>query len=413
MPRLHRPATLRLADVPRRPWYPAVSASEIAAVAVLEITAGRITSPTVLVTAAGAVLPLAWRHRRPWLAACATAAALLNFLFRPELLLSTGLAGLTGLYASARNRVLPPVVLTACGIAAAVLVNLGHIALGAYDLGGATPALGADGSLSYFAESLLLACAVTATVVLADGARSREEYHREREAAQRQLVEMERRGAAAAERARIARELHDIVAHAVSVIAVQAETHTYTIPNLSADARDGFQSIARSARASLAELRSLVDILRQEDGTAATSPQPTLEDLTTLLEAHDAAGGMVDLLTSGSRPHTTAAVELAAYRIIQEALTNVRRHAPGARATCRNDYTPQHIRVHVANTAPASPPPARPRGSGGYGLNGMHERAVLLGGSLDWHPTPDGGFTVTALLPATAPGATVFTPRSA
>ncbi|WP_216854760.1 sensor histidine kinase [Streptomyces pacificus] len=394
--------------MPRRPWYPAVSAGAIAAVAVAEITAGRLTSLTVLVTAAGAVVPLVWRHRRPWLAVCATAAALLNFLFRPELLLSTGLAGVTGLYAAARGRVLPPIVLTACGIAAAVLVNLGHIALGAYDLGGTRPALGADGSLSYFAESLLLACAITATVALADAARSREEYRRERESAQRQLVVMERREAAVAERALIARELHDIVAHAVSVIAVQAETLTYTIPNLSVDARDGFQSIAGSARVSLAELRGLVDILRQEDDAAATSPQPTLEDLTSLLEAHRAVGGMVDLLVTGSRPHTTAAVELAAYRIIQETLTNVRRHAPGAHATCRIDYTPQHIRVHVANTAPASP--ARPSGSG-YGLHGMHERAVLLGGRLDWRPTPDGGFTVTALLPATAPGATVFTPR--
>ncbi|GAA1016236.1 hypothetical protein STXM2123_5559 [Streptomyces sp. F-3] len=407
MPRQRPPAALRLADVPRRSWYPAVSTGVIAAVAVVEIALGRITAPAVLVTAAGAVLPLAWRRRRPRLAVCATVAALLNFLLRPELLLSTGLAGVTGLYASARNRVLPPVVLTACGIAAAVLVNLGHIALGVYDLGGATPALGADGSLSYFAESLVLACAVTATVVLGDAARSREEYRREREAARQRLLEMERREAVAAERARIARELHDIVAHTVSVIAVQAETHTYTLPNLSAEAREGFQSIARSARASLAELRSLVDLLRQEDGATAASPQPSLEDLPALLEAHRAAGGSVKLLLSGSRPHTTAAVELAAYRIVQEALTNVRRHAPGARATCRIEYTPQHIRVHVANTAPAFPPPARPSEGGGHGLVGMHERAALLGGSLDWHPTPDGGFTVTARLPVTAPGTPV------
>lgn len=413
MPRLRRPAALRLADIPRQPWYPAVSASVIAAVAVVEITTGRGTSPAVVVTAVAAVVPLAWRHRRPWLAAAATAAALLNFLVQPELLLCAGLAGATGLYTTARNRLLPPAILTAAGTGAAVLVNLGHLALGAYNLGGARPKLGAEGSLSYFAESFVLACAITATVVLADSARNREQYSREREAAQRKLVELERREAAAAERARIARELHDIVAHTVSVIAVQAEAHSYTIPDLSADARDGFQSIANSARTSLAELRSLVDMLRQEDGAPATSPQPTLADLTALLEAHRTAGGTVDPLITGSLPRTTAAVELAAYRIVQEALTNIRRHAPGAHATCRIDYTPRHIRVHVTNTAPSGPPPARPPGSSrGYGRDGMYERATLLGGHLDWHRTPDGGFAVTALLPVTAPDATPRTLQS-
>lgn len=413
MPRLRRPTTPRLVDVPRRPWYPAFSASVIAAVAIVEITASRSTSPAVVVTAVAAVVPLAWRHRRPWLAAVATAAALLNFLVQPELLLCTGLAGATGLYATARNRLLPPAVLTTAGISAAVLVNLGHLALGAYNLGGVRPKLGAEGALSYFAESFVLACAITAIVVLADSARSREQYRREREAAQRKLVALERRAAAAAERARIARELHDIVAHTVSVIAVAAETHSYTIPNLSAEAHDGFQSIAGSARASLAELRSLVNMLRQADGTANTAPQPNLAGLPALLEAHRTAGGTVSPLITGSLPRTTAAVELAAYRIVQEALTNVRQHAPGAHATCRIDHIPPHIRVHVANAAPSGPPPARPPGSSrGYGLDGMHERATLLGGHLDWHPTPDGGFAVTALLPVTAPDAAVRTLQS-
>lgn len=420
MPRPRRPAAPRLTDVPRQPWYPAFSASVIAVVAVVEIAMAHLASPTVVVTAAAAVVPLAWRHRRPWLAAAATAAALLNFLLQPELLLCAALAGATGLYATARARLLPPAVLTAAGIGAAVLVNLGHLALGAYNLGeisperdAVSPELGAAGSLSYFAESFVLACAITAIVVLADSARSREQYRREREAAQRKLVVLERREAAAAERARIAREVHDIVAHTVSVIAVQAETHSYTIPDLSAEARDGFQSIADSARASLAELRSLVDVLRQEDEAASTAPQPTLADLTTLLEAHRAAGGTVDAVITGPRPHVTAAVELAAYRIIQEALTNIRRHAPGAHATCRIDYTPRHIRVYVANTAPNLPPACRPESSRGYGLNGMHERATLLGGHLDWRPTSDGGFAVTALLPVTTPDAAPHTLQSA
>ncbi|WP_223874690.1 sensor histidine kinase [Salinispora oceanensis] len=414
MPRLRRPAALRLADVPRQPWYPALSTAMIAAVAIVEITMAHLTSPTVVVTAAAAVVPLAWRHRRPWLAAAATAAALINFLVQPALLLCVGLAGATGLYATARNRLLPPAVLTATGIGAAVLVNLGHLALGAYNLDGARPELGAEGSLSYFAESFVLACAITATVVLADSARSREQHRRERDAAQRRLVALERRAAAAAERARIARELHDIVAHTVSVIAVQAEMHRHTIPDLSADARDGFQSIATSARDSLAELRSLVDVLREKDGTAATTPQPTLADLTALLKAHRAAGGTVEPVTTGPRPRVTAAVGLAAYRIVQEALTNIRRHAPGAHATCRIDYAPRHIRVHVANTAPSRPPACRPGNSHGYGLDGMRERATLLGGHLDWYPTSDGGFVVTALLPVTAPDAAVraFHPTS-
>ncbi|MDR3033672.1 MAG: histidine kinase [Kitasatospora sp.] len=407
VPRPSRPFALRLAALSRRPWYPAAGAGVIAVVALAETVGGRISEPAVLVTTAGAVLPLPWRHRALAPAVCAVAAALLSFLVRPELLLSTALAGLTGLYACARRRPVPPAALIACGIAAAVLVNLGHVALGAYDLGAAGPALGADGSLSYFADSLVVACAVTATVLAADAARSREEYQRERAAARRRLVEMERAGAAAAERARIARELHDIVAHTVSVIAVQAETYTYTLPGLSTEARDGFQALAGSARASMAELRSLLDVLRQEDTAAATAPQPALADLPALLDTHRAAGGTVDLRVTGTRPSTTAAVELAVYRIVQEALTNARRHAPGAPVTCRIDHTPDAIRTYVANTAPVTAPaqdgppgPTILSGSGGHGLDGMRERATLLGGTLDWHPTADGGFAVIARLPA-------------
>ncbi|MBR8642755.1 two-component sensor histidine kinase [Streptomyces tuirus] len=385
------------------PRYPYVSGALPAALAAAEVLHAHVTSTTVLATLPVAVLPLLWRQRQPRVGLLVVPAALLNFLFRPELLLAVAVAGVMGLYTLARHRVLRPAVLSAAAITGSFLVNVGHVAMGVYDLDGRAPAVGADGSLSYFTETFVLAVGVVATVGVADAFRSREESRQAREAAQRELIAMERRHAAAAERAAIARELHDVVAHSVSVIAVQAESATYTTPDLSPAARDGFQQIAVSARSALSELRRLLSVLRTDgtgaEGTAPVAPQPTLDSLEDLLRAHRKAGGTVHLHTRGTRPTTLGpTLELTTYRIIQEALTNARRHARGATVDILLTYAQDEVRIRVADDGPG---PDRPQhATTGHGLSGMRERANLLGGRLSCGSAgPEGGFLVEAGLP--------------
>ncbi|KDN76933.1 hypothetical protein DF19_14455 [Streptomyces olindensis] len=388
----------------RSPRYPYVTGVLLVVLAAAEVLHSRVTSTTVLATLPFVVPPLFWRRREPRVGLLVVPAALLNFLFRPELLMTVAVAGVMGLYSLARHRVLHPAVLSTAAITGALLVNAGHVAMGVYDLGGRAPAVGADGSLSYFTESFVLAVGVVATVGVADAFRSREESRQAREAAQRELIAMERRHAAAQERAAIARELHDIVAHSVSVIAVRAESATYTTPDLSPPARDGFQQIAASARSALTELRQLLSVLRADDTTedAPVLPQPTLDSLDALLEAHRSGGGEVTLHTEGTRsPLLPPSLELTAYRIVQEALTNARRHARGAAVDIRLAFADDEVRLRITDDGPG--PQGSPQDSGGHGLSGMRERANLVGGRLTCGPAgPGGGFLVEAELPVRA-----------
>lgn len=401
-----RQSSLRPTAWPRSPHYPCVSGALLVVLATAEALHARITSITVLATLPFVVLPLLWRHREPRIGLLVVPAALLNFLFRPELLMTAAVAGVLGLYTLARNRVLHPALLSAGAITGSLLVNAGHVAMGVYALGGRAPAVGADGSLSYFTESFVLAVGVVATVGVADATRSREESRQARAEARREMIAMERRHAAAQERAAIARELHDIVAHSVSVIAVQAESATYTTPDLSPPARDGFQQIASSARSALTELRQLLSVLRADDAGAEEAapvvPQPTLDSLETLLEAHRSGGGEGALHTTGTRPPALPpSLELTVYRIVQEALTNARRHAPGASVAIRLAYDEDEVRLRISDDGPG---PRTPRlSSGGHGLSGMRERANLLGGRLTFGPAgPGGGFLIEAELPLRA-----------
>ncbi|RFU41534.1 hypothetical protein DZF91_11400 [Actinomadura logoneensis] len=150
------------------------------------------------------------------------------------------------------------------------------------------------------------------------------------------------------ERARIARELHDVVAHSVSMIAVQAETAPYTMENLSPEAREGYTEIARTAREALVEMRRLLGVLRADAGAGAESaPQPRLDRLPELVEQHQGAGGRADLVVQGQPRALSTTVELSAYRIVQEALTNARRHAPGADVHIELTYLPDRLAVRV------------------------------------------------------------------
>ena len=213
-----------------------------------------------------------------------------------------------------------------------------------------------------------------------------------RQAVATTLVEHTARG----ERARIARELHDVVAHHISMIAVQAETARLTTPGLDHLGAQRFSEIGDRARAGLTEMRRLLGVLREDtEGGADMHPQPGLGQLVDLLDdARQSAGAR--LIVSGAPVPLDPGVELAAYRIVQEALTNARRHAPGAAVDVELRYG-KELRVRIRDNGPGQANP------GGHGLAGMRERAAAVGGTLRTGTTPVGGFLVEATLPVEAP----------
>jgi signal transduction histidine kinase len=217
-----------------------------------------------------------------------------------------------------------------------------------------------------------------------------------------------------AERTRIARELHDVVAHQLSAIAVQAGAARIAagggqdpgassqVPAAGPDQVRVLATVERLAREALTELNHLLGALRRERaGDPAHRPSPTLAELGTLLDAARAAGVPAELTIEGSPRALSPGVELSCYRIIDEALTNVARHAPGAPTRVVLRYRSGGLDIEVANgPPPGEARPAAPRpASGGRGVRGMRERAELYGGSLDARPCPGGGFAVTAAIP--------------
>ncbi|MFD0206201.1 MULTISPECIES: sensor histidine kinase [Saccharothrix] len=240
-----------------------------------------------------------------------------------------------------------------------------------------------------------------AWVGIARWARGEAVVHRAaRQAVAESLVEHTARG----ERARIARELHDVVAHHISMIAVQAETARLTTPGLPAEGARRLSEIGDTARAGLTEMRRLLGVLREDapQDVAERHPQPGLRQLTELLDhVRDTSGAGARLIVSGAPAGLDPGVELAAYRIVQEALTNARRHAPGAAVDVELHYTEEALRLRIRDNGPG-PPAAAP--VGGHGLTGMRERAAAVGGRLHTGPAAVGGFVVEASLPARAAG---------
>ncbi|WUV77169.1 sensor histidine kinase [Streptomyces sp. NBC_01477] len=204
------------------------------------------------------------------------------------------------------------------------------------------------------------------------------------------------------ERARIARELHDVVAHHISMIAVQAETARLTTPGMPAAGAARLSEIGDTARAGLTEMRRLLGVLRQdaEVDIAERRPQPGLQQLNELLdEARCASGAGVRLIVSGPAAALDPGVELAAFRIVQEALTNVRRHARGAAVDVELHYAADALRLRVRDNGPG---PGAAAGDGGHGLPGMRERAAAAGGTLRTGRAAGGGFLIEASLPVGA-----------
>jgi signal transduction histidine kinase len=249
--------------------------------------------------------------------------------------------------------------------------------------------------------TVLLAALAPAAALAGVARRARDETDRHdaaRQASAGDLLEHAARG----ERARIARELHDVVAHHISMIAVQAETARIATPGLPAAGARRFATIGDTARSALTEMRRLLGVLREdaEADTADLRPQPGLQQLNELLDqARDASGSGARLILSGVPVPLDPGVELAAYRIVQEALTNVRRHAPGAGVDVELRYVDHALMLRIRDNGPGPPADA---GVGGHGLLGMRERAAAVGGRLRTGPAAGGGFFVEATLPAAA-----------
>jgi signal transduction histidine kinase len=244
---------------------------------------------------------------------------------------------------------------------------------------------------------LLLAVLVPAAGWVGIAARARDDaqvHQAAREIIASTMIEHTARG----ERARIARELHDVVAHHISMIAVQAETARLTTAGMPAAGAQRLLEIGDTARAGLTEMRRLLSVLRADASTevAQRRPQPGLQQLNELLdEARDTAGAAARLIVSGSPVELDPGVELAAYRIVQEALTNTRRHAPGAAADVELHYAGDGLRLRIRDNGPG-PSSGSPTG---HGLLGMRERAAAVGGELRTGGAAGGGFLVEAVLP--------------
>jgi signal transduction histidine kinase len=245
--------------------------------------------------------------------------------------------------------------------------------------------------------ALILCGGVALVLVLGDAILGR----RTAEARLAEQAELRRqdlaRQAVLEERSRIARELHDVVAHHMSMIAIQAEAAPLKIRDLPPAAQETLVAIRGAAREALAETRRVVGLLRNGDELPERVPQPGLSRLDELVEAGRQSGLLVEPMVVGVPRPLAVGVDLSAFRIVQEALSNAARYAPGARVCVAIRYNRDSLRVSV--TDDGCEPPLAAQASGGHGLVGMRERVAMLGGTLSTGPHSGGGFAVVADLP--------------
>jgi signal transduction histidine kinase len=234
-----------------------------------------------------------------------------------------------------------------------------------------------------------------AAVAVGDAVRQRRAYQRDLLAAAEARAEVGARQAVVEERLRIARELHDVVAHSMSLIAVQAGVGAHLLRRDPEAAEHALLVIADTSRRALTQTRSVVGQLRGDDD--APAPPPGLISLDAMVDGVRAAGLSVDVEVDGAGRELPAVVDLAAYRVVQEALTNAVKHAPDRPVTVRITYGPDGLRVDVGATGAGHPVEAEP--APGFGLIGLQERARAVGGTLVAGPTAGGGFRVVADLP--------------
>ncbi|MEU9365439.1 histidine kinase [Streptomyces avermitilis] len=205
------------------------------------------------------------------------------------------------------------------------------------------------------------------------------------------------------ERTTIARELHDVVAHHMSVVAIQAEAAPYRVENPPEELEKAFATIRENAVAALTELRRVLGVVRAEDYEAPDAPQPTLADLDALLANVREAGLTVDKAVTGAVRELPQGVELSAYRIVQEALSNTLRHAPGATARVEIGYVLGGLGLRIVNGRAPGLTLVKSTHGAGHGITGMRERVSMLNGEMTADETADGGYEVTVFLPVSTP----------
>jgi signal transduction histidine kinase len=343
-------------------------------------------------------LPLAWRRRHPLAVSLVTGLATAGYGLAPypDLAMPIPIGGVVGLYSVAAwgSR---RAALTSGAVAAVVVVVTMSL-----------PRTDAD-----LVDAAFVSLALAGAWLLGDRARVQRALAAElQERAAR--LERERadeaRQAVASERARIARELHDVVAHHVSMMVVQAEAGPVAVEHDPARAAGAFEAIAATGRQALVEMRRLLGMLRgDEEQAPSLAPQPGLAEVPSLVEQVGRAGLRVELVVEGTKAALPPGIDLSAYRIIQEALTNAVRHGGDGQARVLVRYDEHDLELQIHNEGrPAggngSPVERSPEGVRGRGLLGMKERVNLFGGELRAGPGPNGGFTVVARLPIGDPG---------
>jgi signal transduction histidine kinase len=379
---------VQIARVPARPPVSdLVIAGALTLWAVLEafLVEGAGTVPMRILAGCAMTVPLAFRRRHALPVVLIVGGVLItraaigspnedSASFFPALLLAT--------FSVALYERRPP--LAVVGGAFAVTAVLSAVLLGFGEDKGTSKDIGNLTIVSFFTVS-----AWSAGWLL----RKRAEHARRVEAESGELA----REAVSGERARIARELHDIVAHSVSVISLQAGAAEQYLERDPARAREHLSSVQSTARDALNEMRRLTGVLRDE--AAGYEPQPGLARVDELVERARGAGLEVELAEEGERQTVPPGVDLAAYRIVQEALTNARKHAGAVAARVRIRYLDSAVEVEVVNAAGSE----AVNGEGaGHGLVGMRERARVYGGDLETGHQPDGGYRVRARLPLEA-----------
>jgi signal transduction histidine kinase len=261
----------------------------------------------------------------------------------------------------------------------------------------------------YEGDSLELIAWTAAATAVGDAVRSRRAYaiaREERATALREraeraelALEEESRRQVVEERLRIARELHDVVAHHIAVISVQAGVATHLVRTDPAGAEQALEHVRRGASSVLDELGGMLSVMRQPDDLPSPKdPLPTLDQLDRLIADFTGAGLQVEWHTTGTPHRLAPAVSLAAYRIVQESLTNARRHGSDPRVCLSVDHHPETVSIDVLNHTAAGRPSSGPRG---HGIIGMQERVAAAGGTIELGPTTDGRFRVHATLPVT------------
>ena len=329
----------------------------------------------------GQSLPLVWRRRWPLTVSLVTglATAAYGFAPYPDLAMPIPIGGVIGMYSVAAWGSRAGALL-AGAVAAALAVVIVVV-----------PRTDAD-----LVDAAFVSLALAGAWLLGDRAR-----------VQRALAAEQAERAVAAERARIARELHDMVAHHVSMMVVQAEAGPVVVATEPARAAGAFEAISATGRQALVEMRRLLGVLRGDgDQAPSLAPQPGLADVGSLVEQVGRAGLRVELVVEGTEAPLPAGVDLSAYRIVQEALTNAVKHGGPGRARVLVRYGTDVLEVQVRDEGGTGPALARGPvdGRSGQGLVGMRERVNLFGGELHAGPAPGGGFAVAARLPLQGPG---------